>query len=164
MDGIRTTDPREAGFRPLEAFREADAMRHWGSQLVEIRRAAPRFRDAVKASGKATFVRTAPLKSLPYPTQFGFFRARTPTTPFLTITNQMIVVRYRDLAGASRVLLFSPSDHELGRSTPFFAQLSKRLAASVYFMDVTPAGGERVIDRETGQQYYKFTITGRLAY
>lgn len=43
-------------------------------------------------------------------------------------------------------------------------QLSKRLAASVYFMDVTPAGGERMFDRETGLQYYKFTITGRVAY
>lgn len=43
-------------------------------------------------------------------------------------------------------------------------QLSKRLAASVYFMDVTPAGGERMFDRESGVQYYKFTITGRVAY
>ena len=43
-------------------------------------------------------------------------------------------------------------------------QLSKRMAASVYFMDVTPAGGERMNDRETGTQFYKFTITGRLAY
>jgi Tfp pilus assembly protein PilN len=43
-------------------------------------------------------------------------------------------------------------------------QLSKRLAASVYFMDVTPSGGERLADRETGQTYYKFTISGRVAY
>lgn len=43
-------------------------------------------------------------------------------------------------------------------------QLSKRLAASVYFMDVTPAGGERMLDRDSGLQYYKFTITGRVAY
>ena len=43
-------------------------------------------------------------------------------------------------------------------------QLSKRLAASVYFMDVTPAGGERVVDRDRGINYYRFTITGRLAY
>jgi len=43
-------------------------------------------------------------------------------------------------------------------------QLSKRLAASVYFLDVTPAGGERVVDKETNLNYYRFTITGRLAY
>jgi len=43
-------------------------------------------------------------------------------------------------------------------------QLSKRLAASVYFVDVIPAGGERVLDRDSGISYYKFTITGRVAY
>ncbi|MBA3818550.1 MAG: PilN domain-containing protein [Deltaproteobacteria bacterium] len=43
-------------------------------------------------------------------------------------------------------------------------QLSKRLAASVYFADVTPAGGERVVDRDRGVNYYRFTITGRVAY
>ena len=43
-------------------------------------------------------------------------------------------------------------------------QLSKRLAASGYFLGVTPAGGERVADRDTNLPYYHFTITGRLAY
>lgn len=43
-------------------------------------------------------------------------------------------------------------------------QLSKRLAASVYFLEVTPAGGERVADGETGLNYYFYTITGKLAY
>ena len=43
-------------------------------------------------------------------------------------------------------------------------QLSKRLAASVHFIDVTPAGGERVTDQASGVNYYKFTITGRVAY
>jgi Tfp pilus assembly protein PilN len=43
-------------------------------------------------------------------------------------------------------------------------QLSKRLAASVYFGDVTPAGGERVSDRDTGLSFFKFTITGKVAY
>lgn len=44
------------------------------------------------------------------------------------------------------------------------AQLAKRLAASVHFLDVTPAGGERVTDQASGVSYFKFTITGRVAY
>jgi Tfp pilus assembly protein PilN len=43
-------------------------------------------------------------------------------------------------------------------------QLSKRLAASVYFDAVTPQSGDRVFDRDTGLNYYKFTITGKVAY
>jgi Tfp pilus assembly protein PilN len=43
-------------------------------------------------------------------------------------------------------------------------QLSKRLAASVYFMEVTPSGGQRVADSASGLQYYKFQISGKVAY
>jgi Tfp pilus assembly protein PilN len=43
-------------------------------------------------------------------------------------------------------------------------QLAKRLDASVYFTDVVPAGAERVADLRTGTNYYKFTITGKVAY
>jgi Tfp pilus assembly protein PilN len=43
-------------------------------------------------------------------------------------------------------------------------QLAKRLDASVYFTDVVPAGAERVADLQTGTNYYKFTITGKVAY
>jgi Tfp pilus assembly protein PilN len=43
-------------------------------------------------------------------------------------------------------------------------QLAKRLQASVHFSDVIPAGGERVADRTSGVEYYRFTITGKVAY
>ncbi|TMQ09685.1 MAG: PilN domain-containing protein [Deltaproteobacteria bacterium] len=43
-------------------------------------------------------------------------------------------------------------------------QLAKRLAASVYFADVTPAGGERIPDSTSGSSYFKFTITGKVVY
>jgi Tfp pilus assembly protein PilN len=43
-------------------------------------------------------------------------------------------------------------------------QLAKRLGASAYFLDVTPAGGERVADASSGTNYYRFTITGKVVY
>lgn len=43
-------------------------------------------------------------------------------------------------------------------------QLSKRLQASVYFDRVSQLTEERVTDRETGITYYKFVITGKVAY
>lgn len=43
-------------------------------------------------------------------------------------------------------------------------QLAKRLDASAYFSNVSPSGGERVADRDSGLNYYKFTITGKVAY
>jgi Tfp pilus assembly protein PilN len=43
-------------------------------------------------------------------------------------------------------------------------QLSKRLQASAYFEDVSQQSEERVTDRETGITFYKFVITGKVAY
>jgi Tfp pilus assembly protein PilN len=43
-------------------------------------------------------------------------------------------------------------------------QLSKRLQASVYFDRVSQQTEERINDRTTGITYYKFVITGKVAY
>jgi Tfp pilus assembly protein PilN len=43
-------------------------------------------------------------------------------------------------------------------------QLSKRLQASVYFDNIAQASEERVADPTSGAPYYKFTITGKVAY
>jgi Tfp pilus assembly protein PilN len=43
-------------------------------------------------------------------------------------------------------------------------QLSKRLQASVYFDGVSQQSEERVTDRETGITFYKYVITGKVAY
>ncbi|MCE9577332.1 MAG: PilN domain-containing protein [Deltaproteobacteria bacterium] len=43
-------------------------------------------------------------------------------------------------------------------------QVAKRLQASIYFMEVTPRGGERVTDANGSVSYYQFTITGKVVY
>jgi Tfp pilus assembly protein PilN len=43
-------------------------------------------------------------------------------------------------------------------------QFSKRLAASAYFAEIAPASENRVTDKDTGLDYFRFTITGKVAY
>jgi Tfp pilus assembly protein PilN len=43
-------------------------------------------------------------------------------------------------------------------------QLSKRMQASVYFEQVNLDSGDRVFDKDSGLNYYKFAITGKVAY
>jgi Tfp pilus assembly protein PilN len=43
-------------------------------------------------------------------------------------------------------------------------QLSKRMQASAYFDNVSQQSEERVTDRESGITFYKFVITGKVAY
>ena len=64
---------------------------------------------------------------------------------------------YTDTSGNFRIEGGAQSEQDV-------TQLAKRLAASVYFYDVTPVGGERVADRERNINYYRFTITGKVAY
>ncbi|MBV8759038.1 MAG: PilN domain-containing protein [Deltaproteobacteria bacterium] len=43
-------------------------------------------------------------------------------------------------------------------------QFSKRLAASAYFADIAPASETRDNDKDSGIDYFHFTITGKVAY
>jgi hypothetical protein len=43
-------------------------------------------------------------------------------------------------------------------------QLSKRMQASAYFGDVSQQSEERVTERESGITFYRFVITGKVAY
>jgi len=116
-------------FTPLHAFDEANRCTSRGRQLDLVRAAAPRFREEFAATGMPEYVGTFDLVSLPYPTEYGLFRACASPSPFLIITNRLLVVRWRDREGATRTLLFEPSDAELGRNTPFFAALSRSAPA-----------------------------------
>src|SRR4051794_37864664 len=103
-----TLEPLLAGVQaapigtPIDAFAEADAELQRGRQLRLVKAAAPRFREAFTASGTPDLVATYDLLSLPYPTKFGLFRAAISPAPFLTITNRMVVVRWRDEAGDTK--------------------------------------------------------------
>lgn len=99
-------------------------------ELAALREAVPDYRTAVQATGKADAVATADLITLPYPTRFGLWRAALTPAPFLWLTNRMIVVQWIDDDGAPRTLLWEPSDHELGRQTPYYARLRARALVS----------------------------------
>lgn len=95
-------------------------------ELDALREAVPDFRQEVIASGTPTGVATCDLITLPYPTGFGLWRAATSPAPYIWFTNRMVVVQWEDGDGATRTLLWEPSDHERGEYTPYFARLKAR--------------------------------------
>jgi hypothetical protein len=125
---------------PIDLFREADSEVQPGRQLALIRAAVPDFRAWFAATGTPDLVNTFDLISLPYPTKFGLFRAAVTPAPYLTITNRMLVIRWRDDAGAVKTLLFEPSDHELGENTPYFAALASKLPSPARSITVSVHG------------------------
>lgn len=97
-----------------------------GEQLAVARRQAGAFAGEFRRTGEPDAIDTCDLVTLPYPTRFGLFRASRAVAPFLAITNRMVVIRWRESDGTPRVLLFEPSDVELGRRTPYFDALAHR--------------------------------------
>ncbi|MFE7723523.1 hypothetical protein ACFU44_31370 [Nocardia rhizosphaerihabitans] len=97
-----------------------------GARLTAVRTQAQAFRREFIETGTPDSVTTCDLVTLPYPTRFGLFRASRAIAPFLAITNRLLVIRWHESDGTPRVLLFEPSDVELGRYTPYFDKLAGR--------------------------------------
>ncbi|MFF8027555.1 hypothetical protein ACFZDJ_41955 [Streptomyces sp. NPDC007896] len=112
----------------------------YGAKLAWARNQAKAFRAEFAATGTPDSVATCDLITLPYPTKFGLFRASRAIAPFLSITNRMLVVRWTESDGRKRVLLFEPSDHELGQNTPYFAALIRRTPGPLQSLLTTEHG------------------------
>ena len=128
-------DPPGVGTR-IDAFDAVDASAPYGVQLRQVREAATTFRTDFLSSGTPSSVQTRDLVTLPYPTRFGLWRAALTPSPYLSITNRMLVIRW-DEAGVTKTLVFEPSDHELGENTPYFARLNAQTPAAVQKRIVT---------------------------
>ncbi len=120
----------------LDAFDAVDDSAPYGVQLRQVRDAAAVFRRDLLGTGQPTSVVTKDLITLPYPTRFGLWRAALTPSPYLSITNRMLVVRWDD-QGVTKTLVFEPSDHELGENTPYFARLNAQTPALVQKRIVT---------------------------
>ncbi|MFE6925573.1 hypothetical protein ACFVAV_31490 [Nocardia sp. NPDC057663] len=111
-----------------------------GARLAAARAQAVAFRQEFVRTGTPDSVTTCDLVTLPYPTRFGLFRASRAIAPFLAITNRMLVIKWHESDGTPRVLLFEPSDVELGRYTPYFDKLVERTPDVVSKRMVTEHG------------------------
>jgi hypothetical protein len=70
-------------------------------------------------------VQTFDLISLPYPSRFGLWNAARALSPYMLITNRMLLVQFQQF-GRIKNLLMEPTDFELGQATPFFKRLADR--------------------------------------
>lgn len=98
---------------------------HPQTRLATARQAALAFRERMLAGPQARFYRSMDLVRVPYPTRYGLLNATTVPTPLLHIFNRLFIVQFDTVEGV-KTLLFSPSDIDGNRETPFFKQLSEK--------------------------------------
>ena len=94
-------------------------------RLEQARRSARKFRERMLGGPRVVYYKSVDLVRVPYPTKYGLLNCGI-STPYMHILNRLFVIQYR--AGRNvKTLLFSPSDLEGNRETPYF----KRLADSM---------------------------------
>ena len=121
-------DARSAApFERIGIFDESTSCDRIGTQLRLIREEAPRVpASGSRRRGRPTTSRRSASSRFHTRPQFGLFRAHRTRSPFVTMTNRVTVVRFRDTRGDTKTLLFDPTDVELAENVPFYKALSAR--------------------------------------
>lgn len=118
-----------AGMRSIDDFDGARVAAGPRERLNEVRKRALAFHERFLDQPQVLFYRSVDLVRVPYPTWYaysGVFSQSGFKFPFVHILNRLFVVQYKDFEGVLRTLLFSPSDLEGNRETPFFRRLSDK--------------------------------------
>ena len=99
-------------------------------RLKIARKQASAFRERFMDEAPVQFYQSADMVRVPYPTWYAYSGVYTQSTykfPYLHILNRIFIIQYHDFLGELKTLLFSPSDIEADRETPFFKRLTEKM-------------------------------------
>lgn len=99
-------------------------------RLKAARKQASAFRERFMDEAPVRFYQSADMVRVPYPTWYAYSGVYTQSTykfPYIHILNRIFIVQYYDFSGELKTLLFSPSDIEADRETPFFKRLTDKM-------------------------------------
>ena len=111
-----------------------------GERLAAVRRAAMRLRQRILDAGRAVSVRTFPLVTFPYPTEYGLAGAARSPAPYVMMRNAMQLVQVEappggepGSAGGRRHLniLVNPTEPDRSVEAPYFARQVERYGSFV---------------------------------
>ena len=99
-------------------------------RLKAARKQASAFRERFMDEAPVQFYQSADMVRVPYPTWYAYSGVYTQSTykfPYIHILNRIFIIQYHDFLGELKTLLFSPSDIEADRETPFFKRLTEKM-------------------------------------
>ena len=117
----------------MKAIHEFDQVRQSPlpqERLKAARKQASAFRERFMDEAPVQFYQSADMVRVPYPTWYAYSGVYTQSTykfPYLHILNRIFIIQYHDFLGELKTLLFSPSDIEADRETPFFKRLTEKM-------------------------------------
>lgn len=129
MTAATLSELEALGIRYLDHFDKTRESSYPASRLQAVRAAGLKLREEMLAGDVARYYQTVDLIRVPYPTKYGLLNACTVPTPFMHILNRLFIVQFDSPSGL-KTMLFSPSDIDGNRETPYFKRLSENTAPS----------------------------------
>jgi hypothetical protein len=133
MAATTQTTPEELGLRPIDEFDGVFETWPRGDRPAAIRAAAERYKQRFKAQGEVLGVRSVDIVTAPYIRQYAFHGAARGLSPYVSMTNRMVVVQYEDFEGAARTLVWEPTEPDGSAEAPFYAQFVERTERSRFW-------------------------------
>lgn len=124
MTAATLSELEALGIRYLDHFDGIRDSSHPATRLAAARSAALKLREEMQAGKAVRYYQTVDLIRVPYPTRYGLLNACTVPTPFMHILNRLFIVQFDSPTGL-KTLLFSPSDVDGNRETPYFKRLAE---------------------------------------
>ncbi len=123
-------DLQTLGIKTLHDFDDVRQSPLPQERLAAARRQAEAFRERFMDEPEVAYYQSVNLVRVPYPTWYaysGVYSQRNYKFPYLHILNRLFIVQYYDFLGELKTLLFSPSDIDADRETPFFKRLTDKM-------------------------------------
>ncbi|WP_435949859.1 hypothetical protein [Psychrobacter sp. DM8] len=143
-------DLQSLGMKTLHDFNEVRQSPLPQERLSAARKQAEAFRERFMEEPEVAYYQSVNLVRVPYPTWYAYSGVYTQSTykfPYLHILNRLFIVQFCNALGELKTLLFSPSDIDADRETPFFKRLTDKMpnwsplenVVAPIFRDVTEA-------------------------
>ena len=123
-------DLTSLGMKAIHDFDEVRQSPLPKERLKAARKQASAFRERFMDEAPVRFYQSADMVRVPYPTWYAYSGVYTQSTykfPYIHILNRIFIVQYHNFSGELKTLLFSPSDIEADRETPFFKRLTDKM-------------------------------------
>lgn len=123
-------DLTSLGMKAIQDFDDVRQSPLPQERLKAARKQASAFRERFMDEAPVQFYQSADMVRVPYPTWYAYSGVYTQSTykfPYIHILNRIFIVQYHDFSGELKTLLFSPSDIEADRETPFFKRLTDKM-------------------------------------
>ncbi|MFD2229592.1 hypothetical protein [Alkalimarinus sediminis] len=112
------------GIRKIRHFDKTRIDSHPQSRLDAVRSAGHSFRDyMLSLDSQVIHYSSVNLIRAPYPTKYGLLNAAKVASPYMHIMNRLFIIQYKTTEGI-KTLLFSPSDIDGNRETPYFKRVA----------------------------------------